>query len=315
MDLLTDLLRQCGVHRRLLDLRQLAPGRALAFPCERSIGLHVVTRGRVYVHAEGLPEPLELHAGDAAVMARGCHHRLATQAQIDGLPVQTIRVDEGAPPEAGAAAGDTTVISGAYQLWHAPVHRLLNELPPWFVVRGDSLPRLSPLPLAIGLLEGEAPRREPGAEMVVNGLLDALFAWLLREWMARHGADRAGLALAVRDPAVREAVRHLHEAPARPWTLESLAQAVGLSRSVLAERFRTAMGDTPLAYLRTLRMQQAMRLLAESDLTLERVAQAVGYQDAFGFSKVFKREVGQAPGEFRRRDAAERQVPWRFAAS
>ena len=61
-------------------------------------------------------------------------------------------------------------------------------------------------------------------------------------------------------------------------------------------------------------MQQAMRLLGETPQTLEQVATAVGYQDAFSFSKVFKREVGQSPREFRRQDAATRQSPWRFVA-
>jgi AraC-like DNA-binding protein len=45
------------------------------------------------------------------------------------------------------------------------------------------------------------------------------------------------------------------------------------------------------------------------------VARAVGYQDAFDFSKAFKRAAGVSPGEFRRRDAAERASPWRWGAS
>jgi AraC-like DNA-binding protein len=74
------------------------------------------------------------------------------------------------------------------------------------------------------------------------------------------------------------------------------------------------MGATPLAYLRTVRMQAATRMLSESDRKLEAVARDVGYQDAFGFSKIFKRVVGVTPKEFRRRDTAERSDPWRFAA-
>ena len=72
------------------------------------------------------------------------------------------------------------------------------------------------------------------------------------------------------------------------------------------------MSETPLAHLRTVRLQRAMRLLVESDRTLEQVASAVGYQDAFSFSKAFKRDVGLSPGDFRRRDASERELPWRF---
>jgi len=59
-------------------------------------------------------------------------------------------------------------------------------------------------------------------------------------------------------------------------------------------------------------MQRAMQVLSDSERTLEQVAQEVGYTDAFSFSKVFKRTVGVAPREFRRQDAREKSVPWRF---
>jgi transcriptional regulator GlxA family with amidase domain len=75
------------------------------------------------------------------------------------------------------------------------------------------------------------------------------------------------------------------------------------------------MGDTPLNHLRLLRMQRAMRLLGETDHKLEAVAAAVGYQDAFSFSKVFKRTVGVSPKAFRQREAADRTHPWRLGAA
>jgi len=87
-----------------------------------------------------------------------------------------------------------------------------------------------------------------------------------------------------------------------------------MSRTALAERFRDAMGDTPLNHLRVLRMQRAMRLLAETDHKLETVATEVGYQDPFSFSKVFKRTTGVSPKAFRLRDAADRTHPWRLGA-
>ena len=82
----------------------------------------------------------------------------------------------------------------------------------------------------------------------------------------------------------------------------------------LAERFRKAMGDTPLSHLRTVRMQKAMHLLAETERPLDQVAEEVGYSDAFGFSKVFKREIGLSPRDFRRRDAQDRQSEWHIQA-
>ncbi|ROM55150.1 hypothetical protein BK648_06530 [Pseudomonas poae] len=104
----------------------------------------------------------------------------------------------------------------------------------------------------------------------------------------------------------------MHEEIAHAWTLDELARRAGLSRTALAERFRKTMGDTPLNHLRTLRMQQAVQLLTETDRPLEAVATAIGYQDAFSFSKVFKRSVGLSPKAFRQRDAEDRLNFWRF---
>ncbi len=326
MDLLTELWEDAGLVRRLFDQRWLTPEHAVRFPCDRSVGFHVVLEGVVFLHS-GLAEPLRLEAGDIAVMGRGCTHVLSTNPSPDALPIESLPMEHDAgvasitvvPRQqvSNDASGDrvvVSVVSGAYQLWNAPLHPFFAELPPWYVLRDERSAGLDPLALTVAMLADEARRDDIGRQSVVHGLLDVLFTYLLRELVARRGESGAGWSHALRDPQVRTVVARMHEDPARAWTLESLASAGGMSRSVLAERFREAMGDTPLAYLRVVRLQRAMRLLVESDGTLEQVASAVGYQDAFGFSKAFKRATGVSPGEYRRRDAAERDVPWRFSA-
>ena len=308
MDLLTDILQQAGLRRRRLDLSPLEHGGALRFPCDKSIGFHVITRGQLYLHAPALPEPLRLQAGDTALMARGCHHVLSTRP----TPPETeppLVGRTGGPPADEAPHG---VISGAYQFWNTPLHPLFDELPDWFVLPALQQPQLGPLALTVGLIGAEIQQPALGGETVLNGLLDVAFAYLLREIVSRAGPAEAGWGRALQDAQVRRAVACLHADLARDWTLEALAREAGLSRTALAQKFREAMGDTPLNHLRTLRMQKAMRLLAETTDTLEAVAAQVGYQDAFSFSKVFKRTVGLAPRDFRRQDMAERAVAGRM---
>jgi len=331
MDLLTDILQQAGLRRRLLDLRPLSPMQALRFPCDKSIGLHVAAEGRVHLHAGAgaATEPLLLQAGDIAVMARGREHLLSLHADPAAVPVQTITPWTEAPAadttttaptearSAGTPAGPgAAVVSGAYQLWNTPLHPLFAEMPAWFVLRAAEVPRLGPLALAIGLLDAEVRSERLGARTIVHGLLDVIFTYLLREMVERLGREGGarGWSQAVRDPQVQRALALMHADGAHPWTLDELARRAGLSRTTLAERFRAATGDTPLNHLRTLRMQKAMHLLGESDKPLEAVATEVGYQDAFSFSKVFKRTVGVAPREFRRRELAGQADPWRFKA-
>ena len=312
MDLLTDLLQQAGVRRRLLDLSTLTPTASLRFPCEKSIGLHAVTAGRLFIHAPTLDEPLLLQAGDVAVMGRGCQHVLSLDAEP---PTEVVTVGTFARDGHDAASGHhAQVISGAYQLWNDPLHPFLREMPPWFVLPAESVPRLGPLALTLGLLDAEVRRGDLGTSTIVHGLLDAVFTYALRDLVQRQSADRPGWSQAVADPPIRAVLAAMHEDIARSWTLDDLARLAGLSRTALAERFRTALGDTPLSHLRTLRMQKAMQVLSETSTTLEQVAQAVGYQDAFGFSKVFKRTTGVSPRAFRQQDALDKLQPWRLQA-
>lgn len=313
MDILSDILHVAGLRRRLLDLHALTPEAALRFPCERSFGLHAVTRGRAFVHAPNLDEPIELLTGDLVLMARGCVHLLSLDRRppkrSTTVPIARFAGGDQTPvPD----SGPTQVISAAYQLWHDPLHPFLRSLPPWFVIRAGSLPQLSALPLTIGLLDRELSDQDLGAASVTHGLLDALFAFALREIAQRENQDAPGWNQAIADRPIRQVITLMHGNLAHGWTLDELGQQVGLSRSALAERFRTAMGDTPLNHLRTLRMQKAMQLLSDTRQPLEQIAQAVGYQDAFGFSKVFKRTTGQSPRQFREQDAADRQLPFRL---
>ena len=103
-----------------------------------------------------------------------------------------------APALPGTAA---QVISGAYQLWHTPLHPFLQQLPAWFVLRADELPRLGPLSLALGLLADELGQDAPGARAVVHGLMDVVFSYLLRELLRRQAPGTASWAQALRDAA------------------------------------------------------------------------------------------------------------------
>ena len=313
MDLLTDILRQAGLRKRLLDQRYLTEHSAIQFPCERSMGLHIITEGEVYLHAPSMAEPLRLQAGDIAVMARGCVHSISTQIDLQSARPVSLAVKW---PLAGTDASDTkaksALISGAYQFWHTPVHPFFKEMPDWLVLRADEGPYPQGLAHSLDLLRQEFAIGHLGSETLVYGLLDVIFVMLMREILQRQGAATSCWSHAIQDPHVLKVVQALHNDCAHGWTLDALAQLAGLSRTSMAERFRQSMNNTPLNYLRIVRMQKAMAVLTSSDRSLEQIAQEVGYTDAFSFSKVFKRTVGVSPRDFRRRDLQEQSLQWRI---
>lgn len=280
MDLLTDLLRQSGLQQRVLDLGDFAAGEVRRFPCGRSFGFHLVLEGAIEVRQDAGGDPIRLGAGDVAFMTRGCHHALHADAPA-------------------------TVMSAAYLLPHAPVHPLFRELPTWCVVpappasSGDRLRRLA------DLLREERRDAALGSEAALHALIEAAFVQVLRRIVEGEGARPLSLAAALRAPGIRHALERLHAAPQHDWSLEGLAEVAGLSRSAFAAKFKTLVGESPLGYLRQLRVQRAMGLLTRPGASIIAVANAVGYGDPFVFSKAFKKVVGVSPREFRATAALE----------
>ena len=85
-------------------------------------------------------------------------------------------------------------------------------------------------------------------------------------------------------------------------TLEELSARTHISRSYLTRRFRQYTGETVVTYINRLRIQNARELLIQSDKSITEIAWEVGFESPKYFHRLFKRETGEAPAAFRRRN-------------
>jgi CheY-like chemotaxis protein len=99
---------------------------------------------------------------------------------------------------------------------------------------------------------------------------------------------------------VRQAMAYIHEHYTASISRTDLARHVSLSDDYLTACFRQEVGITPIAYLNRYRVQQAQRLLSDTDKTITEIAMEVGFSDSGYFSRVFRREVGVSPVTYRR---------------
>ena len=88
--------------------------------------------------------------------------------------------------------------------------------------------------------------------------------------------------------------------PGRAWTVDELGREVALSRSALAERFATLVGEPPIQYLMRWRLALAAQTLRSGGEAIVRVAERSGYESEAAFSRAFKREFGMPPAAWRR---------------
>lgn len=293
--MLTDLIRMAGLEGRLFARNAVHGDWGVAFPCNRSAGFHVVVQGGCWLRSPCLEAPKKLERGDVVFLARGTPHELASAPD---QPAVTVPEFQARAP--GAGLPNATIACAVYQFRDEPAHPFFADLPPIFHLQGALLPAHHEIPAVVALLSAELDGSHPGADAVVERLVDVLFHYIVRAWVEQRRATPGTWAAALRDEPLARALAAMHQDVGRPWDVAELAAVGGLSRSAFADKFKRTTGESPAAYLARLRAQRAMALLRTSDLGLEAVAAQVGYANAFAFSKAFKRETGLAPGAYRK---------------
>jgi AraC-like DNA-binding protein len=156
-----------------------------------------------------------------------------------------------------------------------------------------------PLGRLIELAIAESLDQRAGGECVRLRLSELMFVEVLRRHLATLPEGQTGWVAGLRDPLVGRALGLLHQRPAEAWTLESLAAAVGRSRSALADRFAEVVGQPPMQYLAHWRIQLAARRLADPEAKVSAIAFDVGYESEAAFSRAFKRIAGVSPASWR----------------
>jgi len=149
---------------------------------------------------------------------------------------------------------------------------------------------------SIGLLFNEAFATRPGRQEVLNRLFEVVLIELLRAAI-RRGDTSAGFLRGLAHPRLAPVLNEIHATPGRAWNLQTMADIAGMSRSSLAETFRAEVGQTPLAYLTSWRVQVAQALLRRGT-ALKLVSGEVGYESHAGFLRAFKQIVGIGPRQW-----------------
>ena len=104
-----------------------------------------------------------------------------------------------------------------------------------------------------------------------------------------------------KDELVKQVQEWLQAHYAQRFTLDELAQRFNVSKRTLIRRFNAALDSPPNAYLQSLRIEAAQKLLEETELSVDLVMSQVGYEDASSFRRLFRNRTGVTPTEYRKR--------------
>lgn len=281
-DVFFDVFRAARMTGEVMMFGELQCQELRSFPLKAAY-FHHVEGASCELRVAGSRRKLLLQPGDLVFLLQGHAHRI----QCTG----------------DASARITT---GVFHFESPNGEALTQALPQWLHVRDlGNAPSGAPenesqwLAVTLAAMRLEAERPTLGSAVMLSRLIDLLFIWAVRHWLASAPEQPRGWIAALQDPVIGKALTLLHSDPAHDWSVEALAERLHQSRSNLSQRFVALVGEPPIRYLTRWRMQLAANLLACSRLRISQIAERVGYDSEPAFSRAFRRAHGVAPIEYR----------------
>lgn len=289
--------------------QQAAP--VLAPGTERLINYHLVTEGMAWVKIPGEPD-LPVEAGEIVIIPHGEAHIFCNGTPptvFDGAASLRQHVaGELSTLRWGGGGTATKFVCGFMGCERQADKLFLAGLPTTIKVNIRRDATGAWLENSIRYLVSESQPAQPGGNILLSKMAEALFIETLRCYIKLLPPDATGWLAGARDPITGAALALLHRQPAERWTIDRLARDIGTSRSVLSERFTRYLGEPPLSYLARWRMQLASRMLQTTKETVLQIGLAVGYESESAFVRAFKRELGVPPARYRKLLAQERRA-------
>lgn len=276
------------------------PGRA---------GFIMVVRGSCILQCALSRQPISMAPGDFLLTSRAQPYVLR-----DSLRSPIMRFDDvlslvDLDPDTrnrvfcfGGGGASTKVVMGCYDFDTSGNNPFFSSLPEFIYIRAEELQNEPWLEPTLRFLSSELANQRFGSSIAVDRLTELVFVQAVRVHVNRMQLSRthtSGWLNAIGDTQIGKALAAIHENPQEPWTVASLAEYVGVSRSSFAARFKELTGTAPLDYVTSWRMHKARSLLKQGN-SITDVAHLIGYTSEAAFSKAFKREMGESPGSVRK---------------
>jgi AraC family transcriptional activator of mtrCDE len=307
-DVLSDIFETIRLRATFYFRTDYSPPWAITVPAYQDTArFHLVIQGRCHV-ALASGRTADIGPGDLIVIPRGQEHVLADRPGRRPAPLERVLQDAGYNGTGvfvlgkGDRSASTQMVCGHFGFTEGADHPLLRALPEVIVMTAADRARHTMLDEVLRLVVRRVFVEGLGAAAAISRLSEVFFIEAVRASIERC-PELARVIGAMTDPQIGRALELVHQDPAKPWTVESLASQIGMSRSRFAERFSELMGDGPMSYLTDWRLQRALVLLGQPRVSVQDVAAKVGYQSAAAFTRAFTQKFGAPPSEFRHAEA------------
>jgi AraC family transcriptional regulator, alkane utilization regulator len=275
---------------------------------------HLISAGECSVElASG--ERRKVSAGDILLMPFADTHKV-----WNGQPAELADADDVVRPgpmkgmwniNHGGGGQETRIVCGFLESSEFLLTPVFRTLPPLLIDRTEDDEASALIASTVRQILAMTETAAAGTELILGRLMELLFVEVLRRYATNLPANAKGWFAALNDPILGRALQFVHGDPARRWTVDDLAHEAGSSRTVLAERFQAVLGQAPIEYVTSWRMQLAAERIRSGNDSLAVIAAEIGYESEAAFNRAFKRVTGVTPGRWREHAPSATDVAFR----
>ena len=296
-DVLGDILETLRFRGSIFFRSDLSAPWGMSLDQEDFPRFHISLSGECYVGASE-KDAVKVSQSEIIMLPGGDSHWIADQP--GRMLVSSVRAGEAC--ELGDPLfqqGEITnrLICGLVQFESTSSHPFLDSLPG--MLHFPELQANDPIWMTVTLIDGEMQRLQGKGGPIIDRLTEVLFLQLLNCHIAQS-EKAVGFLAALKNHRILQALTLIHAEPEYDWSLESLGERVGMSRATLVRHFQSAVGVAPMKYITNWRIIKAFNLIKYTSISLERVAETVGFASARTLSRAFHRYYDFTPKEVRK---------------
>ncbi|HTJ57182.1 MAG TPA: AraC family transcriptional regulator [Devosiaceae bacterium] len=296
MDPLSDVLSLLKLRRPMSFGFDAGGDWSIGFGRYAGIKIYAAVSGDCWLSVEGVPEPIHVHAGDCLMLPQGLPFRVTSDLALPAADPKQLNPEiRDGDVITHNGGGDFFSVAGYFGLAGSNTDILLGMLPPIVHIRSDA--DKATLRWCLERLRQELREPQPGGFLIAQQLATMMLVQALRQHLV-DASQSVGWLFALADAQMGAALSAIHKSPEKRWTLQALAEQVGMSRTTFAVRFRETVGTPPMEYLTRWRMVRAGERLLTSNDTIASIALSLSYASESAFSTAFKRVMGCSPRKY-----------------
>ena len=258
------------------------------------IKCYALVSGHCWLSVQEVAAPVHLEAGNSFLLPAGRPFRLASDLALTPVDVSAFfHLPVNGALQSINGGGEFSAVGGHFDFAGKHAEILLGVLPPIVHLRKKS--DKAAMRWSIEQMMDELRNPQAGSFLITQQLATMMMIRALRLYLAEGVAGGVGWFYALADKQMGIAITSMHDAPGHLWTVQELAELVGMSRASFALRFRCKVGVSPIEYLTRWRMLLAADRLRKRDDALSAITQSLGYESESAFSTAFKRIMGSSP--------------------